>query len=165
MGIEQAFRCELQWMKRDPGNGRKLSTLRFVSESFERQLTRTRVVADHGGYMHLITDAKPCLASEVKSLRNAREELQSDFERIIVRFERVSFDDSAGFRKICAELERYLDHLKVHGQKETELLQRSVNQKEAELDERSRARRYACCTSRQDGSRPIFTASLDRRAT
>jgi hypothetical protein len=130
MGIEQAFRCELQWMKRDPGNGRKLSTLRFVSESFERQLTRTRVVADHGGYMHLITDAKPCLASEVKSLRNAREELQSDFERIIVRFERVSFDDSAGFRKICAELERYLDHLKVHGQKETELLQRSVNQKE-----------------------------------
>jgi hypothetical protein len=132
LSIEQAFRTALQWMTRDRGNSRKLSTLRFVSRSFERQLTRTRVLADYGGYMHLITDTKPRLASEVKALRNAREELQSNFERIIVRLEYVSPDDSAGFGKICAALERYLADLKAHGQKEMEFLQRSFNQEEDE---------------------------------
>ena len=126
--IEQSFRIALQWMTRDRGNSRKLSTLRFLARSFERQLTRTRVLADHGGYMHLITDTKPHLASEVKALRNVREELHANFERIMVRLEYVSPDDAAGFGKVCAELERYLEDLKAHGQKELELLQRSFNQ-------------------------------------
>jgi hypothetical protein len=130
LSIEQSFRIALQWMTRDRGNNRKLSTLRFVARSFERQLTRTRVLADHGGYMHLITDTKPHLASEVKALRNVREELQTDFERIIVRLEYVSPDDAAGFGKVCAELERYLEDLRAHGQKEMELAQRSFSQKE-----------------------------------
>jgi hypothetical protein len=130
LSIEQSFRIALQWMTRDRGNSRKLSTLRFVARSFERQLTRTRVLADHGGYMHLITDTKPHLASEVKALRNAREVLQADFECIIIRLEYVSPDDAAGFVDVCAELERYLEDLKAHGQKEMELLQRSFNQKE-----------------------------------
>jgi hypothetical protein len=130
LNIEQSFRIALQWMTRGRGNSRKLSTLRFVARSFERQLTRTRVLADHGGYMHLITDTQPHLASEVKALRNAREELQSDFEGIIVRLEYVSPDDAAEFGKVCVELEHYLEDLKAHGQKEMELLQRSFNQEE-----------------------------------
>jgi hypothetical protein len=130
LNIEQSFRIALQWMTRDRGNSRKLSTLRFVARSFERQLTRTRVLADHGGYMHLITDTKPHLASEVKALRKAREELQTEFERIIIRLEYVSPDDAAGFGKVCAELERYLEDLKAQGQKETELLHRSFIQEE-----------------------------------
>jgi hypothetical protein len=128
LSIEQSFRIALQWMTRARGNRRKLSTLRFVARFFERQLTRTRVFADHGGYLHLITDTKPQLAGEVKALRNAREELQSIFERIIVRLEYVSPDDGAEFGKVCAELEHYLEDLKAHGQKEMELLQRSFNQ-------------------------------------
>ena len=130
LSIEQSFRIALQWMTRDRGNSRMLSTLRFVARSFERQLTRTRVLADHGGYMHLITNTKPHLTSEIKALRNVREELQADFECIIVRLEYVSPDDAAGFGKVCAELDRYLEDLKAHGQKEMELLQRSFNQKE-----------------------------------
>jgi hypothetical protein len=130
LSIEQSFRIALQWMTRDRGNSRKLSTLRFVTRSFERQLTRTRVLADHGGYMHLITDTKPHLASEVKALRNVREELQADFERIIVRLEYVSPDDAVGFGNVCAELEGYLEDLRAHGQKETELLHRSFNKEE-----------------------------------
>lgn len=130
LSIEQSFRIVLQWMTRDRGNSRKLSTLRFVARSFERQLTRTRVLADHGGYMHVITDTEPHLASEVKALRNVREELQVNFERIIVRLEYVSPDDAAGFAKACAEVEHYLVDLKAHGEKEMQLLQRAFKQKE-----------------------------------
>ena len=132
LNIERSFQTVLQWMTRDRGNSRKLSTLRFVARSFERQLTRTRVLADHGGYMHLITDTKPRLAGEVKALKNAREELQANFERVIVQLEYVSPDDAAGFEKVCGELEHYLADLKAHGRKELELLQRSFQQNEGQ---------------------------------
>jgi len=132
LNIEQSFRIALQWMTRDRGNSRKLSTLRFVARAFERQLTHTRVLADHGGYMHLIIDTEPHLASEVKALRNVREELQVNFERIIVQLEYVSPDDAVGFAKVCAELEHYLADLKAHGRKELELLQRSFQQNEGQ---------------------------------
>jgi hypothetical protein len=120
----------LQRMTRGRGNSHKLSTLHFQTWSFERHLARIQVLADHGGYMHLITDAHPHLAEEVETLRNGREELHSNLQKIIVRLERVSRDDAGGFGKICAELERFLDDLRAHGQKERELLQHSFTQEE-----------------------------------
>ena len=130
LGIEQSLRIALQWMTRGRGNSHKLSTLRFHTWSFERHLTRIQVLSDHGGYMHLVTEANPHLAGEVETLRNEREELHSNLERIIVRLERVSRDDAGGFGKICAELERFLDDLRTHGQNERKLLQHSFTQEE-----------------------------------
>ena len=132
LGIEQSLRIALQWMTRGRGNSHKLSTLRFHTWSFERHLTRIQVLADHGGYMHLITDAHPHLAGEVEALRNEREELHSDLGRIILRLDHVSTDDAAGFGKTCADLERFLDDLRAHGEKERELLQHSFTQEEGE---------------------------------
>ena len=130
LGIEQSLRIALQWMTRGRGNSHKLSTLRFHTWGFERHLTRIQVLSDHGGYMHLVTEANPHLAGEVETLRNGREELHSNLERIIVRLERVSRDDADEFGKICAELERLLDNLRAHGEKERELLQHSFIQEE-----------------------------------
>ena len=130
LGMEQSLRIALQRMTRGRGNSHKLSTLHFQAWSFERHLARIQVLADHGGYMHLITDTHPHLAGEVEALRNQRKELHSDLERIILRLDHVSPDDAAGFGKTCADLERFLDHLRTHGQKESELLERSFNQEE-----------------------------------
>ncbi|HSS65973.1 MAG TPA: hypothetical protein VLS27_16215, partial [Gammaproteobacteria bacterium] len=117
LGIEQSLRIALQWMTRDRGNSHKLATLRFTARSFERHLTRTRVLADHGGYMHSITDANPHLASKVRALKDVRGKLQANFERIILRLEYVSPDDAAAFGEVCAELECYLEQLRTHGEK------------------------------------------------
>lgn len=129
LSIEQSFQIALQWMTRGRGNSRKLSTLRFVARSFERQLTRTRTLADHGGYLHLITDTEPHLSDEVRSLGLAREQLQAAFERIIVRLELVSPNDASGFEKVCTELSQYLEALKAHGANEMDLLQRAFRRK------------------------------------
>lgn len=128
LGVEQSLRTALQWMTRDRGNNHKLSTLRFAARSFERHLTRTRVLADHGGYMKSIIEAAPRLASEVSTLRANRRELQESFEAIILRLEYVSPDEETAFACVCAELEDYLIKLKEHGQKEMALLQHSFAQ-------------------------------------
>jgi len=130
LGMEQSLRMALQWMTRDRGNSHKLSTLRFHTWSFERHLSRIRVLADHGGYMHLIADANPHLAGEVGALRNKHAELHVDLERIILRLDHISRDDARGFGLICANLERFLDDLRRLGQNEAELLQHSFTQEE-----------------------------------
>jgi hypothetical protein len=128
--IERSLRTTLQWMTRDRGNNRKLSTLRSVARSFERQLSRTRVIADQPGYMHVVTAATPDLTGEVQDLRKAREALQTGFEGIVLRLEYVSPDDAAAFQGVCAELESYLDDLNAHGRRELRLLQRSFPREE-----------------------------------
>jgi hypothetical protein len=130
LGIEQSLRIAIQWKTRERGNSHKLSTLRFAATSFDRHLARTRLLLDRGGYMHLITDANPHLASDVKAVWVVREELQANFEEIILRLEYVSPDDPAALERICAELESYLDRLTIFGQKEMGLLQRSFAQVE-----------------------------------
>ena len=130
LGTEQSLRFALQWMTRDRGNSRKLSTLRFHTWSFERHLTRIQALADHGGYLHRITDVNPHLAGDVEELRNKRARLRADLEAIIVRLELVSRDDAGPFGQLCADLERLLDDLKTHGQKECELLQHSFTQEQ-----------------------------------
>lgn len=128
LSIERSLRTALQWMTRERGNNRKLSTLRSVARSFERQLARTRVLADQPGYLHLITSVTPELTGEVQDLRKAREALQAGFEDIALRLEYVSPDDAEAFECVCAELERYLDNLNAHGRKELKLLQNSYRQ-------------------------------------
>jgi hypothetical protein len=130
LGIEESLRIALQWMTRGRGNSHKLSTLRFHAWSFERHLARIKALADYGGYMHVITDARPQLAGEVATLRNERAELHASLQAIIVRLDHVSRDDAVEFGQVCADLERFLDALRRHGQKESELLQRSFTQGE-----------------------------------
>lgn len=130
LGIEQSLRIALQWMTRNHGNRHKLSTLRFHTWSFERNLSRIQILADYGGYMHRITDANPHLAREVDMLRNERAELHANLERIIVRLDQMSGDDSDRFGQACVDLERFLDELTAHGQRETALLQHSFAQEE-----------------------------------
>ncbi|MBN2561424.1 MAG: hypothetical protein JXQ75_10890 [Phycisphaerae bacterium] len=130
LGIEQTLRIALQWMTRGRGNSHKLSTLRFQTWSSERHVTRLQVLADHGGYMHLITEANPHLAGEVEALGNERAELHANLQRIIVRLDHVSPDDAGGFGQICANLDRFLDDLRSQGEKESELLQHSFTQEE-----------------------------------
>lgn len=130
LNIEQALRIVLDWKTEDRGHIRKLSTLRFVTGSFERHLTRIRVVSEYGGYMHRVTDVKPQLAGAVLGLKKVRDGLQADLERMVVALEHVSPNDAAGFEGICAEYERYFEALKTHGRQEMELLQQLFGQED-----------------------------------
>ncbi len=124
LNIEQAFRVALDWKTNDGENNRKLSTLRFVTRSFERHLARIRMLSDYGGYMVLVTDMKPQLASAVRSLKLLRDNLQAHLDELMFRLEHVSANETAKFDELCKELEHYLEDLSAHGAKEMELLQR-----------------------------------------
>jgi hypothetical protein len=130
VNIEQALRSALDWRTQGRGNIRKLSTLRFVTRSFARYLTRLRVLEEYGGYMHLVVDTKPHLDDAVQGLKKLRDELQAALEPIILRLEHVPPDDATAVEKLMAELGRYLDDLQKHAQQEMELFQHAFSQEE-----------------------------------
>ena len=96
LGIESALRIALRWKPRDGKNIYKLSTLRFHASSFERHLTHIVAMADHGGYLHSITDTNPHMVAEVKELRSMLQELRAKLERIVARLEYMLPSDDAG---------------------------------------------------------------------
>jgi hypothetical protein len=130
LGIERALRSALQWMTRGRGNRRKLSTLKFQMGSFDRHLTRLHVLSDHGGYMHVVTDAAPHLAGEAEALGRERSGLHADLDRVMMFMERVSQDDAVGFAQLCADLQGFLDHLRAQGERERALVRQAFAHEE-----------------------------------
>ena len=123
--IEKAIRFTLDWDSGNHETVRKLSTLRFATQTFERHLARVRALSEHGGYMHLITDKKPRLANEVMELKRARDGLQEQFECLIVALEHVSSGDLTRLGKIYTDYRSFLEALDMHGQNERELFHRA----------------------------------------
>jgi len=130
MSIEEALRLALQWMTRDRGNSRKLSTLRFQAWSFERQLARVHMLADHDGYLDRITAASPHLAQDVETLRAERGTLHRELECLVARLDCLSHHEADAFAGACHDLTRLLDKLRAHGHTEAELLQQCFVQDE-----------------------------------
>lgn len=125
---EQALRVALQWMTRERGNGHKLSTLRYHTSNFQRHLARLCALTDLGGYLHVITTASPHLAADVEALQTERTTLHRDLEKLAIRLDRLSTQDTGEFRQACADLEQFLDALRLHSQREIELHQHSFTQ-------------------------------------
>jgi len=123
--IEAALRSALPWIAEDRGSNRKLSTLRFHTGSFERHLTRVQALADHGGYLRVITDANPDFSAQVADLRAQCANLHDRLACIIVRLDDIAGDDDEALKGLCADLECLLDDLKTHGRTECALLQES----------------------------------------
>lgn len=130
LGIEKALRIALHWKPRGRMNIYKVSTLRFHASSFDRHLTRIVAMADHGGYLRLVTDANPHMVGEVTKLRDVLQELRVDLERIIVRLDYMLPNDDVGLGQICNDLEALLDDLRTHGEQKSDLLQHSFAQEE-----------------------------------
>ena len=122
VNFERSLRIVLDWMTGDHEIARKLSTMRFVAQSFDRHLARLRVLSEHGGYMHLVTDSMPNLANEVSVLKTVRDRLQAELEPMIIALEHLSPGDKSEFEQICVDVERYLEALNAHDQQERDLL-------------------------------------------
>lgn len=130
VNIEKSLRIVLDWMTGDLGIVRKRSTIRLVAQSFDRHWARLRVLSEHGGYMHLVTDSMPNLANEVSVLKGVRDRLQAELEPLIIALEHLSPGDKSEFEQICVDVERYLEALSAHDQQERGLFHCSIDGEE-----------------------------------
>ncbi|MEX2111575.1 MAG: hypothetical protein WD845_00225 [Pirellulales bacterium] len=124
--VVSALRTTLSWKVREYDFSRKLSSLLFVCESFQRHLKRLLRLEQSEGYMAVVLDSRPELSDEVRGLRRYHTEFRKKLREILARLRSVAHTDLAGFTQTSTELEMLLDRLDEHHRHEAALLQEAL---------------------------------------
>jgi len=125
--IMEGIRQALVWETRGADIGRKLTTLRFITQSLQRHLEHLLTLEEFDGYMDFVVKTCPRLAKTVDVLRQDHDGFRKSLRRIVHRLERASPADSGNFVDICADMDEFLDKLQEHDRTETKLLQEAMS--------------------------------------
>ncbi len=125
--IMGALRSTIDWKLHGDDLSRKLSTLRFIAQSFQRHLERVLALEEYDGYMDMVGRLSPHLGKEVDALRREHDTFRKAVPRIVARLERISSTDPIPLGTVCDELLVLLDRLEGHSRRESALLQEAIN--------------------------------------
>jgi len=125
--LVEGLRSALAW-KVTNDFSRKLSSVRFITQSFQRHLERLMALQEYDGYMDRLEKKAPQLARAVSDLRQEHETFRTGSRRILHGLEHVSSTDHATFANLCDELLTLLKDLDEHSKKETDLYHEGFEQ-------------------------------------
>lgn len=128
--VTSALRSTIGWKFQGSDLSRKLSSLLFVLQSFQRHLKRLMSLEEEEGYMSVVLNSRPELHEEVEALRREHDEFRAATARILARLRRLAPTDHQGFAKASEKLLALLDKLDAHSKKEIDLLQEALLQDE-----------------------------------
>lgn len=131
--IVGGLRKALDWSPEQAGASRRLSTLRFITESFGRHFERLMAIHAHDGYMSYVLHESPHLQPAVDELKAENDRLQDDLWRVVSRLERLSPNDIEAVKATTDELRQILKKNDERSQKEWGLLQEAFFRDEGGL--------------------------------
>lgn len=132
--LESALRNLLQWASHGQDLPRKLSSLRFMTQAFQRHLERLMTLEEHDGYMEVVTESRPTFSPKVEALRAEHDTFRRDLRRVTARLDRLTPEDPQPIGQVSDELGSLLSRVEVHGRKEVDLLQESLVQEDGGHD-------------------------------
>ena len=97
--VISALRATMGWKYQGADLTRKLASLRFVGQSFQRHLKHLMELEEEDGYMAVVLADRPELTDEVEGLRQEHEQFRKGLNRILSRLRRVAPTDHAAFEK------------------------------------------------------------------
>jgi hypothetical protein len=115
------LRATAGWRVPGPDASRKLSTLRFLAQSFQRHLERLLDLEEGDGYMGLALSASPQLARRTAALRAEHDRFRAGARRAVQRLENLPAE--AALAGACDELLALLADVEAHSCKEMALIQ------------------------------------------
>jgi hemerythrin-like domain-containing protein len=128
--LTNALHSILDWRVSGDDFTRKLSSLRFCAESFQRHLARLFALEEYEGYMDVVLEERPNLANEIEALRTEHDQFRRTLHRMVSRLDRLSSQEREVFDGLCSQLRELLKRLDEHHRKETALLQEALLQDE-----------------------------------
>ena len=128
--IMEGLRVSAGWQVPGPDGSRKLSTLRFVAQSFQRHLEHVLALEEYDGYMDLVLASAPWLGRATDALRAEHDLFRTEARRLVQRLERLPATDLAALGKLCDDLLVLLGKIEDHNGKEPALLQEAFKQDE-----------------------------------
>jgi hypothetical protein len=124
--ITAALRLSLQWKVTAVGYSKKLSTVRFTAQSFQRHLERLLTLEEGGGYMSLVRERQPGLYERAVVLRREHDEFRATLASVLAELDQLPEDNGATLDELCARLEHLLVQLELHHHHEIDLMQEAL---------------------------------------
>jgi len=128
--IMEGIHDALLWKPTGRDFSRKLTTLRFISQSLQRHLEHLMTLEEYDGYMEFVRKRCPYLGKTVEALRQDHEGFRAGMRRLSHRLERLSATDAGAFVDVCADMDEFLTKLDRHSQTETKLMQEAFSRAE-----------------------------------
>ncbi len=126
----QGLRSTAAWRVQEPDASRKLSTLRFVAQSFQRHLERLLALEEYDGYMSLLPSDAPRLGRTADNLRAQHEQFRTEARRIVQQLERLPATDLPALGQVCDDLLALVGRIEEHSKKEIALIQETFGRDE-----------------------------------
>jgi len=124
--VVDALRATVGWKYQGADLTRKLTSLVFVTQSFQRHLKHLLELEEADGYMVVVITAHPEWQPQIEALQIEHGQFRQSLRRILAGLRRVAPDDHATFAKLSSELLALLDKLSEHNNNETHLLQKAL---------------------------------------
>jgi hemerythrin-like domain-containing protein len=128
--IMKVLRMSSAWSVPGPDASRKLSTLRFVAQSFQRHLEHLLTLEEYDGYMDLVLKCAPWLGRRTDALRAQHDGFRAAARQLVQRLERLSSTDPAALDKVCDDMLGLLGKIEEHNSKENALMQEALERDE-----------------------------------
>jgi hemerythrin-like domain-containing protein len=126
----EGLRAALAWDAPEEEFARKLSTVRFIFQSFQRHLERLMGLEEIDGYMDNVLATNPHLTRAVASLKEEHGRFRLATGRIAQELERISATDYNAFAHVCDEMTEILQQLDEHTNEEAKLFLEGFEQEE-----------------------------------
>jgi hypothetical protein len=128
--LMHGLRSTAAWRVQEPDASRKLSTLRFIVQSFQRHLERLLTIEEYDGYMGLLRSAVPRLAKMTDTLREEHDHFRTEVRRIVQQLERLPTTDLPALGQACDDLLALVGRIEAHNKKEIALIQETLGRDE-----------------------------------
>jgi hemerythrin-like domain-containing protein len=124
--IKQALLVTLNWQAPSVSMPRKLSSLQFTIQSFQRHFDRVVKIEEEGGYMADAMDAKPYYQDRVEQLEREHARFRQRLQSLLPELANTKEWDEPRFERICNDLRELIADIDRHNGREIELLQESA---------------------------------------
>ena len=125
--VTRALEVMVGWAVDGDGFSRKLSSVRFFTELYQRHLERLFALEEIDGYMESVSRLHPELTGQVDNLKREHERFRAAVRKIVVRIDLASPMDLPDFDATCDELRNTINQILEHLRREQELLVESFH--------------------------------------
>ena len=124
--VKQALRVTLDWNVPSSGISRKLDSVRFTFQSFQRHLERLLDFEEQDGYMVFVAETKPNMQVRVERLEKEHSEFRVELRDLLPEIEALHEFQSEEFEHVCREITNLLDRVDRHDEEEIDLIQETM---------------------------------------
>jgi hypothetical protein len=122
------LRKTLAWQVTKGEFARKLSTLRFMAQCFNRHLGRMMDLEENDGYVDLVQETCPWLGRRVDALRDEHGRIRDAAQSVVTHLEQLRDADWPGFCASCNDMADLIERVEGHTRKEVALVQEAFDQ-------------------------------------